>query len=165
MQSRLNRSKGDPHGLSPQQISQLKEAFSLFDKDNDGNISPSELQSMLRALGISPITSSELESLLLDANTSNSGAIDFVEFMHYIGRMTRKLSDAEICSEAWRMIDIHDQGWVSSKELVKVLEAVGEKVSEEEAREMIKRVCHDDSGEKMGWEEFEELMKMKEDGN
>ena len=37
--------------LNPQQISELKEAFQLFDRDGDGTISTDELGIVLRSIG------------------------------------------------------------------------------------------------------------------
>ena len=40
--------------LSVQQISELKEAFQLFDRDGDGTISTDELGIVLRSIGQNP---------------------------------------------------------------------------------------------------------------
>ncbi len=144
------------HGLNEEQISELKEAFSLFDKDGDGNVTPQELGNMMRALGFDP-SASELEAILLEANTSNSGAIDFPEFLYYMGRMRRKIDENDICREAWKVFDPEETGWITSRELMRVLSLVGEKLGEAEAMEMIKRVDNDADG-KISYDDFVELM-------
>jgi calmodulin len=156
MQASRLRTTKEGHGLSDSQISELKEAYSLFDKDGDGNITLAELGNMMNQLGYQP-NPSELEALLVGANTSNSGAIDFPEFIHFIGRMQKRISEQDICREAWRIFDPAETGWISTRELVSVLESVGEKLGKGEALEMIKWVVGADN-ERIGYDEFVELM-------
>lgn len=40
--------------MSEEQINEYKEAFTLFDKDNDGTISKDELGTVMRSLGLNP---------------------------------------------------------------------------------------------------------------
>ena len=47
---------------------ELKEAFSLFDKDGDGTISTKELAEMMRAIGRNP-TDEEVKSMLNEVDT------------------------------------------------------------------------------------------------
>ena len=46
---------------------EYKEAFSLFDKDNDGTITTKELGTVMRSLGQNP-TESELEDMINEAD-------------------------------------------------------------------------------------------------
>ena len=43
---------GDEYQLSDEQITEFKEAFSLFDKDGDGTIATKELGTVMRILGL-----------------------------------------------------------------------------------------------------------------
>jgi calmodulin len=49
--------------LNDEQISELKDAFTLFDKDRDGEITTKELGSVLVSLGSNP-TEAELQDLV-----------------------------------------------------------------------------------------------------
>ena len=40
--------------LTPEQLAEFREAFSVFDKDGDGTISEKELGTVMRALGLNP---------------------------------------------------------------------------------------------------------------
>ena len=40
--------------LTPEQMAEFREAFSVFDKDGDGTISEKELGTVMRALGLNP---------------------------------------------------------------------------------------------------------------
>ncbi|KAI5058290.1 hypothetical protein GOP47_0026460 [Adiantum capillus-veneris] len=53
--------------LSSDQISEFKEAFSLFDKDGDGCITTKELGTVMRSLGQNP-TEAELQDMINEIN-------------------------------------------------------------------------------------------------
>ena len=42
------------HNLTEQKIAEFREAFSLFDKDGDGHVTPKELMIVLNSLGQKP---------------------------------------------------------------------------------------------------------------
>lgn len=50
-------------GLSPEEVADLKEAFSNFDRNSDGSIDKVELATVLRSLGYSP-TAEQLTKLM-----------------------------------------------------------------------------------------------------
>eukprot|EP00475_Leptophrys_vorax_P026128 TRINITY_DN3666_c0_g1_i1.p1 TRINITY_DN3666_c0_g1~~TRINITY_DN3666_c0_g1_i1.p1 ORF type:complete len:173 (+),score=58.58 TRINITY_DN3666_c0_g1_i1:44-520(+) len=148
--------KKDNHGLNDDQIAEFKEAFSLFDKDCDGNITPVELGNMMRALGYDP-SMQELEAIVSDANTSGSGAIDFPEFLMFMGKMQKKLNPDDVFNNAFKAFDTNGTGFITTRELMSVMTRVGEKLTEAEVNEMMKRV--DKSGEgKLSYEDFLDLI-------
>lgn len=75
-------------GLTEEQISDFREAFSLFDKDGDGSISARELGIVLRSLGQNP-TEKELSELINDIDEDSSGTIDFAEFLNLMAEKLR----------------------------------------------------------------------------
>lgn len=66
--------------LTPQQISEFKEVFSLFDVDNDGHVSTKELGTVMRSLGQNP-SDQELEEMLVELDKDNNGFIEFPEVL------------------------------------------------------------------------------------
>ena len=66
--------------LSEEQIEELREAFTLFDKDGDGTITVGELGTVIRSLGVEP-SEEELQQMLDDADADGNGIIDFPEFL------------------------------------------------------------------------------------
>jgi len=74
--------------LTEEQITEFKEAFSVFDKDGDGNISAKELGIVMRSLGQNP-TEKELDKLVNDADEDGDGTIDFDEFLVMMANMLR----------------------------------------------------------------------------
>ena len=58
---------------------ELKDAFALFDTDNSGTISKSEVQQLMKRLG-KVLSDSELDSMMNEADTDGNKEIDFNEF-------------------------------------------------------------------------------------
>lgn len=61
--------------LTDSQISEAKEAFALFDKDNDGCITTDELGTVMRALGKNP-TEAEVSVLVKEIDPDRRGVIN-----------------------------------------------------------------------------------------
>lgn len=58
---------------------ELKEAFKVFDKDQDGYISPSELRHVMMNLG-EKLTDEELEQMIREADLDGDGQVNYEEF-------------------------------------------------------------------------------------
>ncbi|KAL9664194.1 hypothetical protein QQ045_019592 [Rhodiola kirilowii] len=80
--------------LNDNQISEFKEAFSLFDKDGDGCITTKEL-------GQNPIEA-ELQDMINYVEADGNGTIDFPEFLNLKRKDTN--SEEEL-KEAFRVFD------------------------------------------------------------
>ncbi|KAL2325387.1 hypothetical protein Fmac_024445 [Flemingia macrophylla] len=59
---------------------ELKEAFRLFDQDQDGYISPKELLSVMRNIG-EKVTEEELEQMIRVADLDGDGRVNYEEFV------------------------------------------------------------------------------------
>ncbi|KAF8008140.1 hypothetical protein BT93_K1970 [Corymbia citriodora subsp. variegata] len=59
---------------------ELKEAFKVFDKDQDGYISPSELRHVMINLG-EKLTEEEVQQMISEADMDGDGQVDFEEFV------------------------------------------------------------------------------------
>ncbi|XP_056168080.1 calmodulin-2/4-like [Syzygium oleosum] len=59
---------------------ELKEAFKVIDKDQDGYISPNELRRVMINLG-EKLTEEELEEMMREADLDGDGRLDYEEFI------------------------------------------------------------------------------------
>ncbi|ODQ64286.1 calmodulin [Nadsonia fulvescens var. elongata DSM 6958] len=143
--------------LSEQQISEFKEAFSLFDKDSDGQITSKELGTVMRSLGQNP-SESELADMISDIG--NGGNIDFPEFLTMMARKMKDTDSEEEIREAFKVFDRDNNGFISTQELRHVMTSIGEKLTEEEVSEMLREADRNNTGS-VDYNEFVQLMLAK----
>ena len=79
----------DPSKLTDSELDCLKEAFSLFDADHDGEITVHELGRVMRNHGLNP-TDDELKDMIRNVDKNSNGAIDFNEFIEMMLRRDSK---------------------------------------------------------------------------
>jgi len=142
--------------LTTDQIAEVQEVFSLFDKDGDGNITMKELGPVLRSLGYNP-SEAEINQLLLDYDNDGSGALDFSEFLTMLPKIQRTGDSEEEVEEAFRVFDKEASGSMSAAELRHVMTNMGEKLTEEEVDEMISFADTDAQGE-INYKDFLKLL-------
>ncbi|XBI88929.1 hypothetical protein VPH35_026819 [Triticum aestivum] len=171
--------------LTDDQIAEFKEAFSLFDKDGDGErapppfpppvprISPSrdarrrtrgcittkELGTVMRSLGQNP-TEAELQDMINEVDADGNGTIDFPEFLNLMARKMKDTDSEEELKEAFRVFDKDQNGFISAAELRHVMTNLGEKLTDEEVDEMIREADVDGDGQ-INYEEFVKVMMAK----
>ena len=142
--TRETKPKRRDFDLTEEEISEAKEAFSLFDRDGDGTITTKELGTVMRSLGalllihLRPLvlvlrstllgqnpTENELIDMINEVDADGNGVIDFPEFLTMLVR--KKLdsdSEAEI-KEAFKVFDKDGNGYISAAELRYVMNGLG----------------------------------------
>jgi len=141
--------------LTEDQIHELREAFSLFDKDGSGTISNDELEVVMKSLGQNP-TQGELKQMIQEVDVDGNGEVDFDEFLLMMKKqMQARDVDSEM-REAFRVFDRNGDGQISPMELRNVMTSLGEKLTEEEISEMMKEADLDGNG----FIDFEEFVHM-----
>merc|ERR1712020_553512 len=65
--------------LTSDELATFKEAFTVFDKNQDGTITTKELSTVMRSLGQNP-TDAEVQDMINEVDVDGSGAIEFPEF-------------------------------------------------------------------------------------
>ncbi|OAR05808.1 hypothetical protein LLEC1_03774, partial [Akanthomyces lecanii] len=163
--------------LTEDQVAEFKEAFSLFDKDGDGQITTKELGTVMRSLGQNP-SESELQDMINEVDADNNGTIDFPEFLTMMARKMKDTDSEEEIMEAfkvwtWTMdaveltstnqvqvFDRDNNGFISAAELRHVMTSIGEKLTDDEVDEMIREADQDGDG-RIDYNEFVQLMMQK----
>ncbi|KAK9360274.1 hypothetical protein V1504DRAFT_455471 [Lipomyces starkeyi] len=145
--------------LTEEQINEFKEAFSLFDKNNDGQITTKELGTVMRSLGQNP-SEAELADMINEVDVDNDGTIDFPEFLTMMARKMKDTDSEEEIKEAFRVFDRDNNGYISSTELRHVMTSIGERLTDEEVDLMIKEADTNNDG-RIDYNEFVQLMLSK----
>ncbi|CAH0563823.1 unnamed protein product [Brassicogethes aeneus] len=147
------------YGLSEDQVAEFKEAFMLFDKDEDGQITMAELGVVMRSLGQRP-TETELRDMLNEVDQDGNGTIEFNEFLQMMSKKMKDADGEEELKEAFRVFDKNNDGLISSIELRHVMTSLGERLTEEEVDDMIKEADLDGDGQ-VNYEEFVSILTSK----
>ena len=145
--------------LTEEQISDCKEAFSLFDKDGDGSITCEELKTVMTSLGENP-TTTELEEMIQEVDADGNGKIEFSEFLHMMAQKmgTRNFDDEAL--EAFKVLDKDGSGSISESELRQIMNNIGENMTDEEIKEMINEADLDGDGQ-VSFKEFAAIIKLR----
>jgi len=123
--------------LTSDHINELKDAFMLFAKEEDGIITVKEIGIIFRSLGLDP-SEADLYQMVEEVDTSGKGIINWDQFLSL---MRKRIKDTELendLKEAFKVFDRNDEGVVTATELKHVLiSLVSEELTIDEINEMI----------------------------
>ncbi|PNH05810.1 Calmodulin [Tetrabaena socialis] len=110
----------------PDQEEALREAFRMFDKDGNGQISASELKTVMCTLG-EALTEEEVDDMINEADLSGDGMVNY------------ELTEEQIAEfkEAFALFDKDGDGTITTKELGTVMRSLGQNPTEAELQDMI----------------------------
>ncbi|XP_053685316.1 calcium-binding protein E63-1 isoform X1 [Sabethes cyaneus] len=155
------------------EIRDLRTAFDLLDRDQDGHVTPEELQFMLRNLGIH-VRDELIDDLLREASRTGSGLIDETEFLQWVARIQALKEDSSTSSSssstsatqaadddltqdlvaAFRVFDRDGNGYITRDELKSAMDMIGENVTEYQLNEMLELADADKDG-RINYEDFQ----------
>ncbi|KAJ3675584.1 hypothetical protein LUZ60_004626 [Juncus effusus] len=142
--------------LTPAQISEYREAFHLFDKNNDGCITKEELKTVIRSLGQNP-SDDDLQETIKEVDGDGNGTVEFQEFLTLMSKKFKEIDSDDELKEAFKVFDKDGNGFISASELRGVLMNLGENISEDEVNEMIKEADANGDGQ-VDYAEFVKMM-------
>ncbi|KAG8345280.1 EF hand domain [Trypanosoma vivax] len=144
--------------LSLQQITELKEAFSVFDKDSDGSVTVEDLSEIFEAIG-QKVSQEKLRIMLNEADLDANGVIDFPEFLTLVATKLNDPGEKELkLRRAFALYDLGNTGFITPSDLKVVMGRLGCPLSTEQAFEMINEVDIDGDG-RLSFEEFRRVMR------
>ncbi|PVD20722.1 hypothetical protein C0Q70_18882 [Pomacea canaliculata] len=94
-----------------------------------------------------------------DEKIQGSGTIDFDEFVDIFARKVTMDPEAEL-KEVFRVFDSDHDGFISPAELYGVLSRLGEKITRQEAEEMVKEADLNGDG-KVDYSEFRAILSSR----
>ncbi|XP_039296555.1 caltractin ICL1d isoform X2 [Nilaparvata lugens] len=147
------------YGLTEDQVAEYKEAFMLFDKDEDGQITMTELGVVMRSLGQRP-TETELRDMVNGVDQDGNGTIEFNEFLQMMSNKMKGADGEDELREAFKVFDSDNDGLISSIDLRHAMTNLGEKLTDEEVDDMIKEADSDGDG-MVNYDEFVTILTSK----
>ncbi|KAE9614233.1 putative serine/threonine-protein phosphatase with EF-hands [Lupinus albus] len=152
-------SKNQKVNLDEDQISELREIFRSFDRNNDGSLTQLELSSLLRSLGLKP-SPEQLEIFIQKADRNNNGVVEFSEFVALVAPELLPAESPyteEQLRELFRMFDRDGNGYITAAELAHSMAKLGHALTCEELSGMIKEADTDGDG-RISFQEFSQAI-------
>ena len=122
--------------LNELQIAEIREIFTLFDKNSDGLVNTSELGTIVRALSLNP-TEQEVDSMKKSVDPNNTGSFDQNSLISLIGRRARETDTLDSLIDALRVFDQDKDGKLSVEEFKYAMTSLGEQMKPDEVEEII----------------------------
>lgn len=157
------RAKDAYAALTKQERREFRNAFRLFDKDDDGQITIKELRDVFEGLNYH-FTREQLLKMVESIDDNSDGVIDIHEFVLVMSNDTlysdvdNMRSYLEEVKEAFEVFDKDGDGSISIDELAHIMEALGEKLNIKDIVDMMFEADEDGNGN-IDFEEFMNLME------
>lgn len=158
--ARASLRRHDAH--RPTQINVLEDAFRLFDKDGDGNITSSELQSVMQSLG-QPVDIRQATEMIMSVDKDGNGLIDFDEFCEMMSGRLPSSSSAGVDQlggdfrSLFMAFDKDNSGYIDADELRQTMSAVGLQLTDGDVRVMM-NAAGVPAGGRIYYEDFQKMM-------
>ena len=132
-----------------------KEAFELFDKNADGQITINDIKKLFECMGEKP-TKGDIQDMITETDTEGNGCIKLDDFTKLMDKNLRDENIEEEIIETFKVFDQDKNGLIGGEEVYNVMKTFGLDITKFEADEMIKNVDLDQDG----FVNYEEFVKM-----
>lgn len=159
-----------PNGFTDKENYDMKQAFDLFDKNNDGKISSDELGRVLRTLGHN-YSNEEVQEMISNVDTNENGFVEFDEFLTMMKRWQHNVTCDTASSsaqnnktiedkhyEAFKAFDMDGNGYIDKHELRYTMRRLGENLSDDDIKAMFKEADLNGDG-LIDFNEFKRLLQ------
>ncbi|CAM2104536.1 unnamed protein product, partial [Caretta caretta] len=148
---------GQAETLTPEQITEYKGVFEMFDEEGNGLVKTDELEKLMSLMGINP-TKRELVTMAKEVDKDNKGTFNCDSFLVLMGIYHEKAKNQdEELRAAFKVFDKEHKGYIDWNTLKYVLMNAGEPLNEQEAELMMKEADKDGDGT-IDYEEFVAMM-------
>jgi len=154
--SRYSSTGGIESQFTQERLAELREVFSLFDKDGSGGLDVKELGLVMRSLGLCP-TDMEIQGMINEVDVDHSGCIEFHEFLYL---MSRKVADPENQHRlAFQFFDQERFGFITRDNFVRQMQELSNEFSVEDLDEMILQAKFENADlDTLTYKEFVKMM-------
>jgi len=146
-------------GLDSEQIEALKKGFDGFDKEGAGTISETNMQMILKSMGIK-VDKAEIENAAAEVDEEGSGKFSLTMFATVAARFMSEDDEEQMkeeLKEAFRIYDRDGQGFITTDVLKEILREIDSTLTEDDLLNIIEEVDEDQSGT-LDFDEFQEMM-------
>lgn len=128
-------------------IFMFEEVFEACDMNQDGHIDQGELRLVLERHweGVT-VTEERIQRMIAAVDDDNDGRINFGEFIAMMKARTLAQSLRDTMTEMFRAFDADNDGFITSDELRRVLERVGDSLTQEQTMLIIRRYDNNEDG-------------------
>jgi calmodulin len=145
--------------LTLEDINEYKAAFTLFDKDSDGQLSSDEMGVLMRSLGQN-FSNKDLKRITEDIDIHGNGIVELHEFLNLMAENRHTNEDQTELIKAFKYFDRDNKGTIDFEEFKHVLTTVSEKLSPEETEHLI-NVAKVDANGRLNYKDLIELMILR----
>ncbi|CAH0555184.1 unnamed protein product [Brassicogethes aeneus] len=148
--------------FTQKELEDLKTAFQLLDRNQDGKVTSREFRIMLLNLGIE-IKEDVVEEILRNISHAGKELIDESDFLNFVRQIQNlcpelnKDDHQDDLLAAFQVFDIDNDGYIKRDELKIAMEMIGEPVTEEQISNFIVMTGTDEEG-KISYEGFLKLL-------
>jgi Ca2+-binding EF-hand superfamily protein len=149
-------------GLKQDEIEEIKEAFDLFDTDQSGEIDLKELKAAMQSLGYES-KNDTIFTMLAELDKDGNAFLHFEEFLDLMsGKEGKDEKDTkEDIDKIFKLFDTDSKGVVVIRDVMKVCKELGERMTQEEITEIVRRACQDESKMEITPDDFYVVMTKK----
>merc|ERR1719150_69279 len=127
--------------------SEMQEAFNLFDRTGSGKLRIDNLDTLVRACGLTP-SDLQISNFKKEIDTANTQEFDFHQLQALVQehRSDAVITPAQVV-EAFQVFDRDGKGTISVEELKSHMANLGERLNEDEVNSMIADADPNSTGE------------------
>ena len=136
----------------------IKRAFNFIDFNKDGKLTIEEIRKMVESMGYK-LKEGDVHDMINEVDLDGNGFINITEFRELLDNRVRKDSATnEEMIETFRYFDKDGDGLISTNDLFKAMNELGQNVKYEQAEDMV-RLADKDGDDHLSYKEFKEMMK------
>jgi calmodulin len=126
----------EEYSLNPEKVAELKEIFSVYDKNGENKIPNESVRSVLQGLGYD-LTEAEVLSLITE-HTEQSGFTRFDEMCIILIQYASDFDRMMCVRMAFNLLDQDRKGYVVPEDVMKFMSFGGENVTKEQAEMLVR---------------------------
>ncbi|XP_017078920.1 calmodulin-1 [Drosophila eugracilis] len=143
--------------LTDAQLEELREAFYLYDPERSGRVTVKQLAGVMRALG-EVLTEAEIYDLANECSVDYSGMVQFKDFQYVMSKRLEDQNSLVSLKQAFKIFDRNEANSFTISEIKIVMTNLGEKMSDDDLRELFQDIDQDKDG-KISFTEFVAAMR------